>query len=68
MPGRSGARPGRQFRGRRGRTAERHVNADGDEDLLVAVLDEVIYGMDAKGEVPVSVTVRRVSCSVTVDV
>jgi protein archease len=25
----------------------------------VAVLDEVIYGMDAKGEVPVSVTVRR---------
>jgi hypothetical protein len=36
------------------------VTAGSDEDLLVAVVDEVIYWLDAEGEVPVSVAVRRV--------
>jgi protein archease len=40
------------------RTVERQVNADRDEDLLAAAVDEVIYRMDADGDVPVSVTVR----------
>lgn len=43
------------------RTIERRVSADGDADLLAAVLDEVIYGMDVDGEVPVHVTVRPAS-------
>jgi len=30
-----------------------------DEDLLVAVIDEVIYRLDADGQIPVSVDVRR---------
>ena len=30
-----------------------------DEDLLVAVIDEVNYRLDADGQIPVSVTVRR---------
>ncbi len=42
------------------RSAERHLTAGPDEDLLVAVVDEVIYRLDADGEVPVSVEVRRV--------
>jgi SHS2 domain-containing protein len=42
-----------------GRTARRHATAGSDEDLLVAVVDEVIYWLDAEGEVPVSVAVRR---------
>ena len=41
------------------RTAERHLTADSDADLLVAVMDEIIYWLDAGGEVPVSVAVRR---------
>ena len=45
-------------RARPRRTVERHVSAGSDEDLLVAVLDEVIYAIDADGEVPVSVSVR----------
>ncbi|HUK70577.1 MAG TPA: archease [Streptosporangiaceae bacterium] len=40
------------------RRAERHVTAGSNEDLLVAVVDEVIYRLDADGQVPVSVTVR----------
>ncbi|MGE5292976.1 MAG: archease [Micromonosporaceae bacterium] len=40
------------------RTIERLVSAEGDADLLAAVLDEVIYGMDVDGEVPVRVAVR----------
>jgi SHS2 domain-containing protein len=36
-----------------------HPTAGSDEDLLVAVLDEVIYRLDADGQVPVSVDVRR---------
>jgi SHS2 domain-containing protein len=38
--------------------AERHLTARSDEDLLVAVIDEVIYWLDANGEIPVSVVVR----------
>ena len=39
--------------------ARRHMTARLDEDLLVAVIDEVIYWLDADGQIPVSVTVRR---------
>ena len=39
--------------------AGRHLTARSDEDLLVATIDEVIYRLDAEGEVPVSVTVRE---------
>ena len=35
------------------------MTARSDEDLLVAVVDEVIYRLDADGQIPVSVTVRR---------
>jgi SHS2 domain-containing protein len=42
------------------RTAGRHLAAGSDEDLLVAVIDEVIYRLDADGEVPVAVAVQRV--------
>ena len=33
-----------------------HVEADQDEDLLVAVLDEVVYLLDTTGEVPLRAT------------
>ena len=36
----------------------RAMTARSDEDLLVALLDEVIYRLDADGEIPVSVAVR----------
>ena len=39
--------------------ARRHLTARLDEDLLVSVIDEVIYRLDADGRIPVSVTVRR---------
>ena len=39
--------------------ARRHMTARLDEDLLVAVIDEVIYRLDADGQIPVSVAVRR---------
>lgn len=39
-------------------TAEFEVDGDTDEDLLVGVLDEVIYRMDVSGQVPVTSTVR----------
>ncbi len=32
-----------------------HLTAGSDEDLLVAVMDEVIYRLDTDGEVPVAV-------------
>ena len=32
-----------------------------DEDLLVAVIEEVIYWLDADGEIPLSVVVRPAS-------
>lgn len=40
------------------RTAERRFIAGSDEDLLVAVVDEVIYRLDADGEIPVTIAVR----------
>ena len=39
--------------------ARRHLTARLDEDLLVAVIDEVIYRLDADGQIPVSETVRH---------
>jgi len=39
--------------------ARRHLTARLDEDLLVAVIDEVIYRLDADGQIPASVDVRR---------
>jgi protein archease len=45
--------------GRVGHTARLHLTAGSDEDLLVAVVDEVIYRLDADGEIPISVAVRR---------
>jgi SHS2 domain-containing protein len=40
------------------RRVGRQMTARSDEDLLVAVMDEVIYRLDADGEIPVSVAVR----------
>jgi phage shock protein A len=42
------------------RTAERRFIAASDEDLLVAIIDEVIYRLDADGQIPVTVDVRPV--------
>ena len=42
------------------RRASCAITARSDEDLLVALVDEVIYRLDADGEIPVSVTVRPV--------
>jgi len=39
-------------------TAQRRLTASSDEDLLVAVIEEVIYRLDADGEIPVTATVR----------
>jgi len=45
--------------GRRPRyCASRHMTARPDADLLVAVIDEVIYRLDADGEIPVWVQAR----------
>lgn len=38
--------------------ADIRITADTDPDLLVAALDEVIYRMDARDEIPAEVTVR----------
>jgi len=47
--------------------AERHLTARSDEDLLAAVMDEVLYWIDADGEIPVSVAVRPApDCGVVV--
>jgi len=40
------------------RTAERRFIAGSDADLLVAVIDEVIYRLDADGQIPVTLAVR----------
>lgn len=40
------------------RTASRRFIAGSAEDLLVAVIDEVIYRLDADGEIPVTVDVQ----------
>jgi SHS2 domain-containing protein len=39
------------------RTAERRFIAGSDGDLLVAVIDEVIYRLDADGEIPVTIAI-----------
>ena len=39
-------------------TAERRFIASSDEDLLVAVVEEVVYRLDADGEIPVTAAVR----------
>lgn len=39
--------------------AYRHLTADSDADLLAAAVEEVIYALDAGGEVPVAVEVGR---------
>jgi len=39
-------------------TAERRFIASSDEDLLVAFIEEVIYRLDADGEIPVAAAVR----------
>ena len=41
------------------RTAERHLVAGSDADLVAAALDEVIYRLDAHGEIPAAVEVSR---------
>jgi protein archease len=41
------------------RTAERHVAGDSDADLVAAAVEEVIYTLDAAGEIPVTVSARR---------
>ncbi len=38
--------------------AKRHLTAQPAEDLLVAAIDEVIYRLDADGEIPASVVIR----------
>jgi len=40
------------------RTAERRFIAGSDEDLLVAIIGEVIYRLDADGQIPVALDVR----------
>ena len=35
-----------------------HVEEEQDEDLLVAVLDEIVYLLDTAGEVPLDATVK----------
>jgi SHS2 domain-containing protein len=40
------------------RARTRTLERDGDEDLLVAVLEEVVYLLDTTGEVPVAVDVE----------
>jgi SHS2 domain-containing protein len=39
--------------------AERHVTGETDADLVAAAVEEVIYGLDTRGEVPVAVGARR---------
>ena len=41
------------------RAAEYHLTASSDADLLAAAVEEVIYRLDASGEVPAAVEVGR---------
>ena len=41
------------------RACERHLVSDSEADLVAAALDEVIYRLDAHGEIPASVEVSR---------
>ena len=44
--------------GRR-RVAEQHVAGETAADLVAAAIEEVIYGLDTRGEIPVAVAARR---------
>jgi SHS2 domain-containing protein len=44
--------------GRR-RVARRHVAGETAADLVAAAIEEVIYGLDTRGEIPVAVAARR---------
>jgi SHS2 domain-containing protein len=48
------------------RTLQRRVTADRDDDLLVAVLEDVIYFLDTVGEAPVDVDLHGVDGGVDV--
>jgi SHS2 domain-containing protein len=48
------------------RTRQRRLTGDGDDDLLVAVLDEMIYLLDTQSEAPVDVELRSADGSVDV--
>ena len=37
----------------------RHVIGETDADLVAAAIEEVIYRLDTRGEIPVAVTARR---------
>ena len=41
------------------RAVKRHVAAETDADLVAAAIEEVIYGLDTRGEIPVAVAARR---------
>jgi SHS2 domain-containing protein len=47
-------------------TRQRRLTADSDDDLLVAVLDEVIYLLDTSGEAPVDLELQDVGDGVEV--
>lgn len=53
-------------RARADHTRLRRLSADSDDDLLVAVLDEVIYLLDICGEVPVDLELHDVDGDVEV--
>jgi SHS2 domain-containing protein len=42
-----------------GRAAEHHLAGETDADLVAAAIEEVIYGLDTHGEIPVAVDARR---------
>lgn len=50
-----------------GRTHRCQLSAHSDEDLLVAVLDEVIYLLDTLGEVPVDLEIEPLGDGVDVE-
>lgn len=41
------------------RASERHLTSDSDADLVAAAVDEVIYCVDAEGQIPAAVEVSR---------
>jgi SHS2 domain-containing protein len=41
------------------RASESHLTADSDADLVAAAVDEVIYCVDAEGQIPAAVEVSR---------
>ena len=43
----------------RRRAVKRHVAGETDADLVAAAIEEVIYRLDTRGEIPVAVAARR---------